>query len=187
MRPLPLAFEVLTEGDIARIEEATETLLEKTGFRVSHPDLRAKAKAAGARVDDASERVRLPKELLRELLTQAPTSFHVSWQDGTHVTYGEGEAPCLAIVTDPWIIDYEQQRPRRPVLEDLRMHTVIAQKMDCVAAISRDRIRVCGPSRSIFSTSPSIPVSCPLPPRAFNSGWRSARYWPTAGTCAEAA
>lgn len=137
MQRLPMAFEVLSEGDIARLREATETLLEKTGFRVTHPDLRAKAKAAGAHVDDASERVRLPKGLLRELLDHAPASYHVSWQDGTQITYGEGAPHCLAIVTDPWIIDYDQQKPRRPLLEDVRKHTVIAQKMDCVAAASR--------------------------------------------------
>ncbi|HQH68954.1 MAG TPA: trimethylamine methyltransferase family protein, partial [Candidatus Hydrogenedentes bacterium] len=82
MQRLPLAFSVLGEGDIARIQEATERLLEETGFRVTHAGLRARARAAGARVDDAAERVRLPRTLLRELLAQAPSSFEVAWQDG---------------------------------------------------------------------------------------------------------
>ncbi|MFO7975386.1 MAG: trimethylamine methyltransferase family protein [Candidatus Hydrogenedentota bacterium] len=137
MGRFPIAFEVLTQGDIARTQKATETLLETTGFRVTHPDLRAKAKAAGAKVEDTAERVRIPKELLRELVAQVPATFHLSWQDGTQVTFGEGTPHCLAIVTDPCIIDYERQQPRRPVLDDLRVHSVIAQKMGCVAAASR--------------------------------------------------
>jgi len=137
MQRLPLAFSVLGEGDIARIQEATERLLEETGFRVTHAGLRARARAAGARVDDAAELVRLPRTLLRELLAQAPSSFEVAWQDGTRITYGGGRSHCLAIVTDPWIIDYDLQQPRRPVLADLRKHTVIAQNLACVVAASR--------------------------------------------------
>ncbi len=137
MRRFPVSFDVLTEGEIGRLAEATETLLERTGFRVTHPVLRAKARAAGARIDDATEGVKVPKELLRELLGQAPSSYEISWQDGTRIPYGSGTPHCLAIVTDPWIIDYDLQRPRRPVLADLRKHTVIAQKLECVVAASR--------------------------------------------------
>ena len=132
-----LAFDVLSEGDIARLHEATETLLESTGFRVTHPVLRERARAGGAKVEDAAERVRIPRELLRELLAQAPESFSIAWQNGREMVCGAGEPYCVAIVTDPWIVDYARQEPRRPVLSDLRNHTVIAQKLECVAAASR--------------------------------------------------
>jgi trimethylamine--corrinoid protein Co-methyltransferase len=137
MRRPPIAFDVLNEDEIVRIQEATETLLEETGFRVTHVGLRANAKAAGAKVDDADERVRLPRELLREALGRAPASFEIAWQNGRRIRYGEGGPHCLAIVTDPWIIDYEARAPRRPALADVRKHTVIAQELDCVVAASR--------------------------------------------------
>ena len=49
---------------------------------------------------------------------------------------GGGEQYAHAIVTDPWIVDYETQKPRRPRLEDVRRHTVIAQKLDPISSIS---------------------------------------------------
>jgi len=40
-------------------------------------------------------------------------------------------------VTDPWIIDYQTRQPRRPCLQDIRNHTIIAQKLERVVALSR--------------------------------------------------
>jgi trimethylamine--corrinoid protein Co-methyltransferase len=43
---------------------------------------------------------------------------------------------CQAIVTDPWIVDYETGEPRRPRLDDLRRHTAIVQALPMVVATS---------------------------------------------------
>jgi len=57
---------------------------------------------------------------------------------------GGDEQRLLSIVSDPWIIDYETQRPRRPCLEDVRRHledvrrhTFITQRLEPVVAVSR--------------------------------------------------
>ena len=42
-----------------------------------------------------------------------------------------------AIVTDPWIIDYETGQPRHPCLEDLRRNTIVAEQLEPVVSISR--------------------------------------------------
>ncbi len=127
---------VLSDVQIEQIQQATEEVLEVTGFQVMEERAQRQCAAAGAKVDAASGRVRLPRQLLRELLKQVPASYTIRGIDGRSWEIG-GDVPLgVAIVTDPWIIDYASGRPRRPVLSDLRRHTVIAQKMEHVASVS---------------------------------------------------
>jgi trimethylamine--corrinoid protein Co-methyltransferase len=65
-----------------------------------------------------------------------PSSYTIAGADGGQHTIGGENQVCHAIVTDPWIVDYGTQTPRRPRLDDLRRHTTIAQQLDQVVAIS---------------------------------------------------
>jgi trimethylamine--corrinoid protein Co-methyltransferase len=94
-------------------------------------------------VDEASGLVRLPAPMLRDLVAQVPAQYQIADLFGREFTVSSHSPPsqggalgCLAIVTDPWIIDYETQTPRRPCLEDLRRHTIIAQTLEPVVAVS---------------------------------------------------
>jgi len=127
----------LTSAQVEEIQRATEDLLANVGVRLMHEGLLQRARAAGAQVDEASGTVRFPTPLLRELLAQVPRQYQIADLFGNRFTIGGDQVGCLAIVTDPWIIDYETRRPRRPRLEDLRRHTIIAQKLDPVVAVSR--------------------------------------------------
>jgi len=126
----------LSENQIAQVCDRTAEILETTGIRVGHDGMLRKCRQAGAQVDEASGLVRFPRLLLAELLASVPASYTVRGVDGKEYVIGGDHQIAHAIVTDPWIIDYETQAPRRPCLEDLRRHTVIAQKLDRVAAIS---------------------------------------------------
>jgi trimethylamine--corrinoid protein Co-methyltransferase len=126
----------LSAEQIEQIRGRTEDLLETVGLRVDHLGLLRMCREAGAAVDEVSARVRFPRSLLRELLTSVPSSFVRRGAEGSEYVVGGGEQYAHAIVTDPWIVDYETQKPRRPRLEDLRRHTVIAQKLDPIASIS---------------------------------------------------
>ncbi len=130
--------EALTEGQVALIMEKTEEILERTGLGVTHPELLARCRAAGARVDEAEGRVRFPRPVLRELLAAVPATYTIAGAGGLRHVVGDNAAPpgCLAIVTDPWIIDYETGEPRRPCLDDLRRHTTIVQALPMVVASS---------------------------------------------------
>lgn len=125
----------LSDGDVEALRADTEKLLADTGFRLLHGPTREKARRAGARVD--GETVRLPPALQRELLTRAPASYEVTGLDGTRTRLGEGGRAALAIVTDPWILDYGTRARRRPRLEDLRRHTIVGQGLPFVRAFSR--------------------------------------------------
>lgn len=130
-------IRALTDNEVGRVQSATEDVLEQVGMRVQHDGLLARCQQAGAQVEEASGVVRFPRSLLRELLAQAPSTYFIRGVDGSQWTVGEGAQHALAIVTDPWIVDYDTQRPRRPRLEDLRRHTVIAAQLDSVVAVSR--------------------------------------------------
>lgn len=126
----------ISESQIVRIDRAAETILEQTGFKVLDAAMLRLCAAKGANVDEAAGIVRLPAALLHELLALAPSHYTVAGIDGKTYDIGGPDPWGLAIVTDPWIIDYPTQRPRRPCLEDLRRHTAVAQQMNHICGIS---------------------------------------------------
>ena len=129
------AIKGLTDDQIVQIQRATEEILEETGFRISHPEILRRCKAAGCRVD--GETVRFPVPLLHELLALVKPEYQIADVDGNETTVGGDQWHGQAIVTDPWITDYETQQPRRPNLSDMRRHTIIGQRLDFVKAMSR--------------------------------------------------
>jgi trimethylamine---corrinoid protein Co-methyltransferase len=133
-----LLSDALTEGQVALIMEKTEEILERTGLGVTHPALLARCREAGARVDETECRVRFPRGVLRELLDAVPPAYTIAGPGGLKHTLGDNAATpaCLAIVTDPWVIDCATGEPRRPRLEDLRTHTAIVQSLPVVVATS---------------------------------------------------
>lgn len=126
----------LSEDQIEHIQQATEEILERTGIEVQHSGLLAIAAKAGAKVDKTKGTVRIPPPLLRELIDQVPSQYTIAGTGNTKWTVGDGEPYCMAIVTDPWIVDYDNGKSRKPSLGDVRRHTQIAQRLDHVASIS---------------------------------------------------
>lgn len=127
----------LSKDEIERIKKATEDILENVGFQITHKEILRRCQKAGARVNDSGGNVRLPAPLLRELLACVPSSYNIASFEGTEHVIGGDNQYLQAIVTDPFIIDYRTQQPRRPCLEDLRRHTIIGQSLDNVVAMSR--------------------------------------------------
>ncbi len=127
----------LSQLDIETLRERTERLLEEVGFKVMHEGILDLARRAGAGVDESSGIVRFPRPLLRELLSHVPERYAMRGLDGSSTEIGGESRHCLAIVTDPWIVDYATGRPRRPNLEDMRRHTIIGQSLSDVVAMAR--------------------------------------------------
>ena len=109
------SWQVLTGSQIERIRGAAWGHLERHGFVVQHDGLLALAKARGAQVDEVSGRVRLSRSLSAELMALVPPRYTIgnilgeTWEIGGEEQYG------TAIVTDPWIIDYQTLRAASPV------------------------------------------------------------------------
>jgi trimethylamine:corrinoid methyltransferase-like protein len=133
----PWTWCVLSDAQISQIREASLTHIERYGFGVQHEALLAQARARGAHVDETQGRVRMSRSLIAELMAQVPPRYTIGNILGETWVIGGAEQYGTAIVTDPWIIDYETREPRHPCLEDLRRNTIVAEQLEPVVSISR--------------------------------------------------
>lgn len=131
-----LSGKVLSDDQIGQICAASEEILEHAGCRVQDQRTLALCRKAGTQVDEPSGTVRLPRQLLRELVARAPGRFEVRGLDGFTHDVGDGRQWGFAITNDPWIIDYHTQQPRRPCVKDVQRNTMIAQSLDRVLGAS---------------------------------------------------
>jgi len=70
-----VSMKMVTEEQLDDIYDAALTVLERTGFKMSHLRAVALCKAAGCKID--SDRVRVPRQLVEECLQLAPKGFTV--------------------------------------------------------------------------------------------------------------
>ena len=98
-------LRVLTDEEVRRIINEAFALLADTGAAVDGEGVRNALARAGARVE-ANVRVRLPKELTKELLAMAPPSHDCETIGGEHIEVGGGGQKVVSLVLDPLILDY---------------------------------------------------------------------------------
>ena len=130
-----LQMQVLSEAEIEKIHAQTLQVLDKVGFRVLDGECRALLARAGATIDRANDTVHLPAPLVEEALAEAPATFEIHRQDGQARTMGGDHRVYSSLVVDPWVIDYETQKPRRPVLDDIYRHTRLGDALELTDAI----------------------------------------------------
>ena len=87
-------------------------------------------------MDEAQGRVRMSRSLCAELMALLPRQYTIGNILGESWVIGGAEQYGTAIVTDPWIIDYETRQPRHPCLEDLRRNTLVAEQLEPVVSIA---------------------------------------------------
>jgi len=129
-------FRVLSDGEIEALHEKTLEVLETVGARITHDEALAKLARAGAKVDTASGTVRFPAQLVGELLDLAPPVAVYSGLNGRRLEVGGENRYFLSLILDPFIVDYERGL-RRPVLEDVRRHTILGESLPRVHAMMR--------------------------------------------------
>ena len=127
---------VLDTSEIERLHQATLEVFQEPGVRIAHPGLLERLRRAGARVDAEIERVRFPRQMVSELLRQAPSTVRLARADGRRLLSGGSNRIYTSLVLDPWIIDYEKG-PRRPTLEDVRRHTILGDALPRVDGLMR--------------------------------------------------
>ena len=131
-----LRLQALSDSEVQKLHETTLELYEKVGVFIGHEEALAILKKKGARVDEASGRVRFPAAMVEELLQLAPSVAKETGINGKELHIGGRNRYFLSLILDPFIADYHQGL-RRPVLEDVRQHTIIGESLDRVNSMMR--------------------------------------------------
>ncbi|MCX7428880.1 MAG: trimethylamine methyltransferase family protein [Planctomycetia bacterium] len=131
-----MSLGVLSDAEVEKLHEKTLEVLEKTGARITHDEALAKLKAAGARVDEASGRVRFPAAMVNELLARAPATTTLGDAAGRELPLGGDTRLYQSLILDPFVVDY-QEGLRRPVLEDVRRHTILGESLQRISGMHR--------------------------------------------------
>ena len=106
-------IEAVSADELEAIHEASLTVLEDIGLDFLHDEARALLKAAGADVDPSSNRVRLDRKMVGELIALAPSSFTVHARNPAHnLVFGEDRITFSCVVSAPNA--YDRVRGRRP-------------------------------------------------------------------------
>jgi len=129
-----LNFEILTPGQIGEIRAATLHILEFVG--VHFPSKKALKVFAdhGALVDEESQIVRIPSELVLEAMRQAPRVYTISGRtEGTDLTLDGRSSYFATDGSGTETIDFESGERRRSTKADVAMMAHVA---DCLTSIS---------------------------------------------------
>lgn len=124
-------FGFLSNDEIERIDQATLTVLEKTGIKVESESVRQLLAQHGARV--GGNIVRLPREMVREAIEQVRREFTLAARDPS---YSLAIPPANPLNTTsgyaPFVHDLETDEKRSSTGRDLRDFAVLADYLDCV-------------------------------------------------------
>jgi len=124
---------VLNDAALARIHEAALDVLATTGVRVPLTRARAIFAGAGAPVDEAAERVRLPAALVENALKQATTRYALCARDSTQNLVIDGTRGYLSNDGSPAaIIDWDTRQPRPSTLADLERIVALADALPAI-------------------------------------------------------
>ena len=121
------------EPQLEPLHDATLRLLETTGMRFESPKALAILKKAGAKVDEGSDLVRLPRRLVEEALALAPREFNLGARDaacdlrvGSGFTYGTTDGCGVEVV------DWRTGERRSSTKADL---ADVTRMQDCLGSI----------------------------------------------------
>jgi trimethylamine--corrinoid protein Co-methyltransferase len=95
-------LKVISDDQIARIHTATLEVLERTGFKITHPRALEILAAGGARVQ--GDRVRLPAWLVEKAIREAPSRLVLGTRTGKRAVFLEGDKSFFGPSLD--CIDY---------------------------------------------------------------------------------
>ncbi len=123
----PWSVEVLTEDELERVHAATLRVLERVGLEVRSEPIRRELARVGARVDEATMRVRFPPEMVEEHLALIPPTFVMAARDPCLDLPIDGSAGWLSgDGTSAFVVDLETGRRRPSTMRDLIETTRVA-------------------------------------------------------------
>ena len=158
-------LKVLSEDEVAHIHDSALSILENDGMRVLLPEARARYAAAGARVDEASEIVRLDRSLIAAALSTAPASIEMRAPNPDRNVVLGGQSVAVVPVSGPPNAS-DLDRGRRPgTLRDLHELLKLAQSFDVIHLLgpSIEPQDISPPFRHLESTLAQLTLSDKIP------------------------
>jgi trimethylamine---corrinoid protein Co-methyltransferase len=111
---------VLSAHQIRRIHEASLAILDRVGVVVPHPDMLGRLADAGARVDRAAQRVRLPEHVVTAAVASAGKQFTLYGRDLHHTApFGQGRRNYNSIAGEAHWVDGPGLGRRPAALSDV--------------------------------------------------------------------
>lgn len=112
--------KVLSDEQIRRIHEASLTILQRVGVVVPHGEMLDRFAAAGARVDQVTQRVRIPPDLVARLLKQSGKQYTLYGRDLQRTAaFGQGRRNYNSIAGEASWIERPGDQRRYATLADV--------------------------------------------------------------------
>ncbi|MCX2725454.1 trimethylamine methyltransferase family protein [Roseibium salinum] len=128
-------LEAVSADELEAIHDASMRVLEEIGIDFLHEEARDLLRAAGADVAPGSERVRMDRAMVAELVAMAPTEFTIRARNRAHDLHVGGDAIAFSCVASaPNAVD--QDKGRRPGnQEDYRNFLKLAQFFNIIHCV----------------------------------------------------
>jgi len=114
-------LEILTRDQVYSIHQATMEILERVGVKVQEPKAISILKENGANVDERSQLVKIPEQMVKEAIKRAPRSFTLHARESRYdVRIEERRVYFGPMIGRKNILDLETGRRRPTNLEDVK-------------------------------------------------------------------
>jgi trimethylamine--corrinoid protein Co-methyltransferase len=124
---------VLDKKQIERIHEASLSILSRVGLQVPHEDMLSRFADAGAKVDLAAGRVRMPPDLVLRLLAGAGRTFTLHGRDLKKTArFGQQTRNYNSSSGEALWVDDEAGQRRYPTIDDVRTATRLADALEAI-------------------------------------------------------
>ena len=124
-------LEFLSAEEVRRIHSESLSILEETGVKVLHDDALNWFADAGARVDFANRRVRIPGDMVETYMAKAPESFtvHASADGAADLELKPGKVNFVTTHGIPFVYDLETGERRQSSCDDARAFSKLSDSL----------------------------------------------------------
>jgi len=124
-------FNLFDEEEIEKIHNASVQILEQVGFEIKHPVAQEMLTAAGARIDNHTNRVYMPEVLIEKCLAQMPEEFILSGRTSEFDFPTGGSNPPFIRATSGCISYYDMHKniERDLTMEDVKAAAILADAL----------------------------------------------------------
>jgi trimethylamine--corrinoid protein Co-methyltransferase len=124
---------VLSEEQIGLISDKSMAILDRIGVVVPHEDMLNRFDDAGAKVDRTTQRVRIPSELVHQLLESACKQFTIYGRDiSKYAEFGNGKRNYNSTSGQANWLDEVGHERRYANMNDVAVATRFADALECI-------------------------------------------------------